>query len=139
MRPLVLAVVLALSSLASANCVKVGTLTYVGHGTFQCQSRERLFVKHRFARLRYSTAAVAAAKSATSINHPAVRSLNAPGNRRRLVASVCGLALHSLTARNNQVAHSIHKVIVRLNDLAIGVALIQTKLLQPISERSEYF
>ena len=66
MRPLVLAVVLAFSSLASANCVQVGTLTYVGHGTFQCQSRERLFVKHRFARLRYSTAAVAAAKSSTS-------------------------------------------------------------------------
>src|SRR5690348_18267655 len=36
MRPLVLAVVLAFSSsLASANSVQVGTLTYMGHGTFQ--------------------------------------------------------------------------------------------------------
>jgi len=45
MRPLILAVVLAFSSsLATANSVQVGTLTYTGHGTFQVNLTQALLV-----------------------------------------------------------------------------------------------
>lgn len=44
--PLILAVVLAFSSLASANSVQVGTLTYIGHGKFQVDFTKALLVSN---------------------------------------------------------------------------------------------
>ena len=46
---------------------------------------------------------------------------------------------HPLTSVHNQIARRIHEVIFGLHNFSVSVALVQSKLLQPIPVRCKHF